>query len=1442
MELFVEVDHGAGSSTDVVLEVEPAATFGDVADALAFLRQVPNGGTVQVTRTGQTPRRDDRVADVDVRSGDRLTLVDSINAAFSITPEAFGATLAVTSPTGAETEYPLRYGDNSVGRDPDSDVVIKDPQASRHHARITVTDVITIADLGSKNGIVVGDAAIVTPTILRPGQTAQLGDLTLSIRNHLRAMEAVASHNRIEFNRPPRIDRAYGGVEVEIPAPPERPRRQRLPMISAVLPLLMGVVMYFLIGPLGAIFMLLSPILLIGSAIEAKRTGQHEFKDALAEHREIVDEQVQYLEVQRLEEIRGRFRELPAVGDLSGLVRSLSDRLWERAPDDSDFLRLRAGTAQLPSRTRVKVGDGGARDLRKELEEIPGRFRLLDDVPLPLDLTALQGVGVAGPLTATRALARALVIQAATMHSPTDLAVVALVGEAALGEWEFLKWLPHARSLGGAQLASTSHHALGLANQLLQSRAGHTASGDDRAAMTLPAVLVVIDETCPVERRRLMPLLEASRRAGIFFIWIGSARHRLPKTCGAVVEIDPDHVTARTGFTGSGLTVSPTRWEGMSLADADAVARYLTPVIDVSGRVNDDSEIPSTVSFAELYGGPFVLDDSASILELWQQRDGGGRTSDRHGLRAVVGMQAGAPFVLDVRQDGPHALVAGTTGAGKSEFLQSLVAGLATMHSPERITFLLVDYKGGAAFKECVDLPHTVGLVTDLDRNEVRRALISLNAELHHRELLLQRADAKDLLEMERKGHPDTPPSLLIVVDEFAALAKEVPEFVDGVVDVALRGRSLGLHLVLATQRPAGVITGQIRANTNLRVALRMSSDDESDDVVGSPVAAAIERRLPGRAVARIGPQELLPFQSAYVGGHTMAEVQAPTVNVRLFGFDHDTEVAEQRRAVVPADHPSDLQRLVSAHRGAFGLLGAPAPRRPWLPSLAPSYELGRLPRSAEEAALVLGVADQPARQLQSLAYFHPDADGGLLILGTGGSGKTVALRTLAVSAGLAAEASGHPFEVHALDFAGRGLDVLEELPHVGSVISGDDTERVTRLLRTLRERIDQRAIDFAAVRASSLPEYRRNAPAGSSVARVLVLLDSYPGFQAMHERIEGGKWLDLFGRLVADGRQVGIHFAITADRRSSVPMSVASALPRKLVLRLSTDDEYLNAGEPVGILSPRSPAGRAIFDGTEVQVAVLGGSANGERQAEEIAQLAARLRAGGVAAAPTVGILPEELRRSTLDVASTAERLIVAIGDRDLRPRGIPVDQGAVIVTGPPRSGRTTALATIAQAAAVLGLPLFHLHARPSPLAHAPFWTKVAFGAAEGADLAAKLAEVAGRFSRRTLVVVDDLAELADTEADPALSELLRVGREHPITVVAAVDNTAARRQYSGTIPEMRKDGIALLLQPDTDSDGDLVGVTLPRRTRGAWPEGRGYVAERGTAELVQVALPDPW
>src|SRR5690606_24478319 len=252
--------------------------------------------------------------------------------------------------------------------------------------------------------------------------------------------------------------------------------------------------------------------------------------------------------------------------------------------------------------------------------------------------------------------------------------------------------------------------------------------------------------------------------------------------------------------------------------------KRLAPVTDAGALVEDSSDLPRSIMMLSLVGPSLATSPSAAIGR-WRENDsihdrsGGPLVRRRPGkLRAIVGSAGVDAMHLDLRTQGPHALVGGTTGSGKSEFLQAWVLGLAAEYSPDRVTFLFVDYKGGSAFADCIHLPHCVGLVTDLSPRLVRRALTSLNAELRHREHILNQKHAKDLFELEKRNDPDAPPSLVIVVDEFAALVHEVPEFVDGVVNVAQRGRSLGLNLILATQRPAGVIKDNLRANTNLRV------------------------------------------------------------------------------------------------------------------------------------------------------------------------------------------------------------------------------------------------------------------------------------------------------------------------------------------------------------------------------------------------------------------------------------------------------------------------------------------------------------------------------------------------------------------------------------------------------------------------------------------------
>ena len=310
-----------------------------------------------------------------------------------------------------------------------------------------------------------------------------------------------------------------------------------------------------------------------------------------------------------------------------------------------------------------------------------------------------------------------------------------------------------------------------------------------------------------------------------------------------------------------------------------------------------------------------------------------GRWASSTGLRAQLGAGADGVVTVDLREDGPHGLVAGTTGSGKSELLQTLLCSLAANNPPSRITFLLVDYKGGAAFRECADLPHTVGYITDLTPALVQRALVSLRAELTWREHLLAEHGAKDLVALERLRPDVAPPSMLICVDEFAALLAEVPEFVDGVVDVAQRGRSLGMHLLLATQRPSGVVTPQIKANTDLRIALRMASTDDSTDVVEAPDAAHLSRRTPGRAWLRRtghGTRELV--QVAWVGAHEPVLDETAAVQVRAFSAR-----VRRRRSTSGTGRVherSDLERLVLTVGEAFTRSGHAAPKRPWLPAL----------------------------------------------------------------------------------------------------------------------------------------------------------------------------------------------------------------------------------------------------------------------------------------------------------------------------------------------------------------------------------------------------------------------------------------------------------------------------------------------------------------------------
>jgi len=429
--------------------------------------------------------------------------------------------------------------------------------------------------------------------------------------------------------------------------------------------------------------------------------------------------------------------------------------------------------------------------------------------------------------------------------------------------WNWAHWLPHLAPQGGQDCLAlmgtdretTSRRISELLQELARRKADAASTRGGGRLRPDPYVLVLLDGARLLRRMPGVPqLLQEGPRFGMFALCIDEDERLLPEEVRVAACWSP-RSTSRLHLRGDGLERL-----GDILADqvsgdwCQLVARSLAPVRDIS-RDDADSALPTSARLLDLLDMPDPT--GQDVTRIWQRT--------RATTAVPIGIGADGPFVLDIRKDGPHALVAGTTGAGKSELLQTLITSLAVANRPDALNFVLIDYKGGSAFQDCARLPHTVGMVSDLDTHLTERALASLAAELHHRETVLFRAGTKDIEDYDdaRRIRPDLEPMprLVLIIDEFASLVAELPDFVAGLVDIARRGRSLGVHLTLATQRPAGVVSADIRANTNLRIALRVTSPDESHDVIDAPDSGAIAKSTPGRAFVRSGAQSLVAVQ-----------------------------------------------------------------------------------------------------------------------------------------------------------------------------------------------------------------------------------------------------------------------------------------------------------------------------------------------------------------------------------------------------------------------------------------------------------------------------------------------------------------------------------------------------------------------------------------------------
>lgn len=1460
MKIKVTLRRDGVPDRDLVVTADAATTVGDLGRhlRLADPDHAPTPAEAQQEMTVGLVR--DRVRPLDPRT----PLAES--------PLRSGATVAVLpvgapvagGPTGdladavavatvvegpdAGTEFPLRSGTNIVGRQRACEVRLNDQMVSRTHARLNVTDHVEVIDLGSANGVEL-NGSLVNRQVVAAADRIKVGDTVLTVRiTRSVAPQAVSESTTVGFIRSPRLAPQFAGQEFEVPELPQRQELQPFPMLMLVFPILMAGVMYLVTRQLTTvIFTGLMPLMMISSWWEQRHRAGKATKAALAGFRADVANLVAEADELAAQEVADRQGEHPAAEQCLVAAAQRSPLLWTRRPKDWGFLELRAGLGTCPSRSSVKLptGKNGIREMLAEAREATAHLAHVAPVPVVIRPSQTGGMGVAGPRSAAVAAVRALVVQAAALHSPADLAITLVTGSRSGQDWQWLKWLPHVDSpwtpVEAAHLASTPGGAAALVTAL-ETLVAQRAQ--EQHPEQVPAVLLVVESEAPVEFGRLVDLAETGWPVGVQILWVAPVVEQLPAACRTFLETSTAEQSA-VGYVHDASLVTPVATESVTADEALAFARSLAPVVDLGARNEDVSDLPRSIPFLAMDGYEALGDQPDAVIERWNQNHSiltGPRAGEpvhrESSLRAAVGQSAGHLHHVDLRSDGPHALVGGTTGAGKSELLQSWILSMAANYSPQRLTFLLVDYKGGSAFADCVKLPHTVGMVTDLNPNGVQRALRSLAAELRYREHVLGQAKAKDLMALEKRGAVDAPPSLVIVVDEFAALVQEVPEFVDGVVNVAQRGRSLGLHLILATQRPAGVIKDNLRANTNLRMALRVADEADSTDVLGSPEAAFFDPDLPGRAVSKTGPGRLVPFQTAYAGGHTGSGPAAPDIQVRALTLDAGLgwEIPEPLLPPRPAPGgASDIARVVHSIQGATVLAQLADPRKPWLPDLPGRVDVLTLEQPLDRPGqLAFGLVDLPDEQDQAPVVFDPDKEGNLAIFGASGAGKSTAMRTLAAVAGLS---FGYgPTWVYGLDFGSGGLGMLESLPTVGDVIPGTDDERVRRLLRWLAGVIDDRTNRYKTVNADSVTDYRQLSGQADE-PRILVLLDGVGAFLKAYESEPG--WVDRLVDIAAKGRPLGVHFVVAADRAGALPTQLAATIQRRLVLRMTTSDDYDNLAVPRAVLSPDSPPGRGIWGTAEVQVAVLGSAADLGGQAAELARAGAWMVEQGAPQAPGIPRLPETLPLETLP-AALGEQVVIGIGDATMGPLGV-LPEGTFVVMGPPASGRTTALRTLTRAVlrarSNAHAYLFTLDRR-SPLLREDLWTGRALGVDDGQLLADQLAaELAGDLVGPVVIVVDRVSEWSGSMAETALEALIKAAVRAGAFVISDGEANAFSRSF-GLEAAANASRVGFALQPDS-GDGAGFGVRLPLRLNKAdFPPGRGFLFRAGRAELGHLAL----
>ncbi|BFH63742.1 type VII secretion protein EssC [Paenibacillus azoreducens] len=1118
------------------------------------------------------------------------------------------------------------------------------------------------------------------------------------------------------YQRSPRIKPTLKEDSIEIPKPQNEPSKPSFSLISILLPAVMtifsiGFYIYMnLTGKTGnssyMMFQMVSVMMMLTSytiPFFVYLGNKKKYKEQLKQRVRLYHEE---LDKYREQLIAGHKEQVDVLFEVHGdpdvcfqVVKNRSSVLWERSAHDDDFLHTRIGTGNLPFYIEVKAPrpEGYVKDsLIEAAQELAGEFQTVADAPVALPLFQAKVIGIVGDKEAVMNSLRVMIAQLAVRHSPDEVKLAAFYEEKDAEDWDWMRWLPHTWDEHRSQryMSDRRSSAHQLADELLQrlSRRKTARHEQRKKTVELPVQVVLLSSGQLIEEEPLLPLLlEDAAEIDACTIILSERKETLPMQCHLIVDVGKEkghYSLKREDGTFEQMSFVP---DNLGLDKVDALSRYMAPIRLKRSLASD---IPEVLTLFEMLNIKTAAD--LDVERRWR--------NNRYpeSLPVPFGVRAGGKNVnlnihdkIERQGHGPHGLIAGTTGSGKSEVIQSIVASLAAEFHPHDLAFMLIDYKGGGMSNTFVHLPHVVATITNLSSSLMERAKVSLKAELVRRQKILN--DAGNLQHIDeyykllRREGGQPLPHLVIIIDEFAQLKKDQPEFMDELISIAAIGRTLGVHLILATQKPAGVVDDKIWSNSRFRICLRVQDEGDSRDMLKIPNAAWINK--PGRGYFQVGSDELFEeVQFAWSGAPYVEQTDSPgrivPTEIALNGKRENLLTTSMSAANLQMEQPpKQLQVFIDKLAEAAKEEGIPRLQGPWLPPLPDRLELEVLPGihihpAAEELEGLVGIIDDLPNQSQRPLHI-PLQQGHWAVYGMPGLGKTTFVQTLLMS--LALRYPPQAWYGYIVDM-GRMMRDFAGLPHIGGVMMAEEDDRIKRLFRFLMKTVSVRKEMFAETGVKTAAAYRRSQ--AGPLPEMLIVIDGYLNFRNSYP--DENEMLEF---ILREGGNLGITFVITSNRISDIFEKVRSNIASAVTFELADPSDYYYAvGRPAR--NPGSmPPGRGLVKGNvpplEFQAAL---PAAGNDEAER--SLALRSLIQGITVrypdvhAPLIKKLPERIMLPELMPhaesyrpergLNAAFKVPVGLFTDDLEPFELDLREGPhFIVASPMEGGKTSFLLT---------------------------------------------------------------------------------------------------------------------------------------------------------------------